>query len=595
MKHLKVLFFSIILSILLLFIYILIFNSILFADVVIFKYAIHPFNIVQKEPTIWNFIKILSSFDFTFTCFIIFYSTFRRILLKNSNKTNNDKKQNKINQFHKADKALSNQKLLSNHILNLKIGFDSNKNLITIPEKSLYQNILITGTIGSGKTSSAMYPFTKQLIEYKSSSTEDKIGMLILDVKGNYYSKVYEYAKNCKRENDIIVIDLSGKTKYNPLDKPNLNPSVLADRLKTILQLFSPNSSEDFWLDKVQQILTEAIKLCRLYNSGYVDFVELHNLVFDKEYYLEKVAYMKDKFINNELSKEETFNLLSCLNFFEKEFYSLDERTISILRSELSRITSLFISDYQIKSIFCPKKEDINFFGFSDVINNGKIVVLNMNIAEYKNLSKLIAAYLKLDFQSEVISRLKNTDINVLNLHSLNATRPVCFISDEFQEYITKSDSNFFAQSREAKCINIVSTQSYTSLLNALNSEASVKVIVQNLVNKLWFRNDDIFTIEEVQKQIGKEDKEKISKTISENAKETNYNYFFNKFLSKDSNISESLNSYTQNDFVFDTNFFTRNLETFSALTFLSNGDSILRPQKLNLIPYFKEDFYEKN
>ena len=47
------------------------------------------------------------------------------------------------------------------------------------------------------------------------------------------------------------------------------------------------------------------------------------------------------------------------------------------------------------------------------------------------------------------------------------------------------------------------------------------------LVNKLWFRNDDIFTIEEAQKQVGKEEKKKTSKTISENAKETNYNYFF--------------------------------------------------------------------
>ena len=35
---------------------------------------------------------------------------------------------------------------------------------IYLPEKSLFQNILITGTIGTGKTSSAMYPFTKQLL-----------------------------------------------------------------------------------------------------------------------------------------------------------------------------------------------------------------------------------------------------------------------------------------------------------------------------------------------------------------------------------------------------------------------------------------------
>ena len=59
-----------------------------------------------------------------------------------------------------------------------------------IPEYGLYQNILITGTIGTGKTSSAMYPFTKQLIEYNASDYQNKLALLILDVKGNYYKQV---------------------------------------------------------------------------------------------------------------------------------------------------------------------------------------------------------------------------------------------------------------------------------------------------------------------------------------------------------------------------------------------------------------------
>ena len=57
---------------------------------------------------------------------------------------------------------------------------------------------------------------------------------------------------------------------------------------------------------------------------------------------------------------------------------------------------------------------------------------------------------------------------------------------------VTKTDGDFFSLSREAKCINIVSTQSYSSLKNTLKDDASVKVIIQNLVNKIWFRTDDI-------------------------------------------------------------------------------------------------------
>ena len=113
-------------------------------------------------------------------------------------------------------------------------------------------------------------------------------------------------------------------------------------------------------------------------------------------------------------------------------------------------------------------------------------------------------------------------------------------------------------------------------------------MITQNLINKLWFRTDDIFTIEEAQKQLGKEDKEKISSTISESAKETNFNYITNSLNSKDSNITESYNTYVQNDFIFDTKFFTQDLETFTCLAFLSDGTNIISPSKLQMFPYFK-------
>ena len=201
-----------------------------------------------------------------------------------------------------------------------------------------------------------------------------------------------------------------------------------------------------------------------------------------------------------------------------------------------------------------------------------------MNIAEYKNLSKIIAAYLKLDFQTDVLKQLsKNKNI-----------KPSVFISDEYQEYVTSSDSSFFSQSRESKCINIVATQSYTSILNALNNQYSSKVIIQNLVNKLWFRCDDIYTIEDIQKQLGKSEKERLSKSYSENSKESFYNHFAKNFVSIDSNISESVNSYTQFDYEYDFKFFTQELSTFNCLSFLSDGDKILKPKKLTMIPYFK-------
>ena len=568
-----------------------VFSDILYANSVIITYGIHPFDICVKNPDLWKYIKIAFVISYLFSSIIIsnfIYFISEKLVKKLIDTFKNISE--KLNILKKKKREKSQKVSLSssffvdkkNEDLKLFIGNSfEDKSTIYLSSKSLYQNVLVTGTIGTGKTSSAMYPFTKQLIEYKADSSSEKIGMLVLDVKGNYYIKVSEFAENAGRKDDLIVIKLGGKYKYNPLHKPNLKPSVLANRLKTILLLFSPNNSESYWLDKVEQILTECIKLCRLYNNGYVTFEEIHKLISTENYYAEKIEILRNKFARNELTTEDVYNLMSSLNFFQKEFLSLDQRTLSILRSEITRITNVFVSDYEVYKTFNPPKEELNFFGFEDLINTGKIVVLNMNISEYKILSKIIATYLKLDFQTEVMARLAN--------NFEKSDRTVAFISDEYHEYCTLSDSEFYAQSREAKCINIVATQSYTSLLNALNNQYSVEVIVQNLVNKFWFRTDDIYTIESAQKQIGKEDKEKMFRSISENARETTYSYFTNSLNSANSNISESISTQISYDFVFDTNYFTQELENFCALAFLSDGNKILKPQKIRLKPYFEK------
>ena len=548
-----------------LFIYFIFFYKIYFSTTIIIPFSTGAYDICLKYPQLWIYIKIYSFIINILSNYLIYNFIYKNYIY-NKNVTKN------INIINLKDKKE----------LNLFLGIEEKTdNKIYLNEKSLFQNILITGTIGSGKTSSAIYPFLDQLLAYENKNLNKKLGMLILDVKGNMIYQIKNYAKKYNREDDLIVISLNSGEKYNPLHKPNISPIVLANRLKTILNLFSPNNSESFWLDKVEQILSESIKLCRIYNNGYVTFEEIHKLISSNNYLKSKLLKLKKLFQKGRLSQKQVYDVLSSINFLDKEYYSMDERTFSILKSEITRITNIFVSDYDILHTFSSPKKELSFKNFNEVFNKGKIVILQMNIFEYKNLSKIISAYLKLDFQTEVMMRLKyNNDL-----------RAVCFISDEFHEFVTSTDADFFAQSREAKCINIVATQSYSSLLNTINNEHTVKVIIQNLINKLWYRTDDIYTIESAQKQIGKEDKKKISRSISENSNETNFNYFSNSFISKKSNISESINTQIQNDFIYDSNYFTQKLETFTCLSFLSDGNSILPPKKLKMIPYFKKNY----
>ena len=541
--------------------YVFLFKGFLFSDYIIYNSGFFLFDFIVNNQTLWFFARFLFVCTSFFASFAIFFNLLSSYFIS----------------------SFSNKNIYKVPVFGLLVGKDSEDKNVYIADKSLYKNILVTGSIGSGKTSSAMYPFTKQLIEYEATSFTKKIGFLVLDVKGNYFSKVLNFAKACNRLSDVITIEVGGFYKYNPLDKSSLSSFVLANRLKTILLLFSPNNSESYWIDKAEQVLECLIDFCRIYNNNYVSFDEIHRLVTDYSYFNLKCQKARDVFVSGKLSKKSCYLLLHAITFLNNDFFSLDDRTFNLLKSEITRITDLFVSDYAVNNTFCPKRSEVNFYGFKDVINSGKIVVLNMNIAKYKNLSRVIATYLKLDFQTDVLSALSSSKINKFK-------RTTCFISDEYQEYVTSSDADFFSQSREAKCINIVSTQSYTSIINALQNQNSSKVIIQNLVNKFWFRSDDIFTIEDAQKQIGKEDKKKFSKTYSENAKNSSYSFMTHSFFSDNSSLSESVNSYIQNDYIYDYSFFTQKLHTFSCLSFLSD-DYDTRILRLNMIPYFKTDF----
>ena len=211
------------------------------AKEVIVSFGLQPSDICYDNPQIWNYLKISFIFFYSFSNFIILNSLISRFKIF----------ENTIS----FTEPIEQQILLKKSNLQLLIGKDiSTNNKIYLPESGLYQNFLITGTIGTGKTSSAMYPFTEQLIKYNSLHLDNKLGILILDVKGNYFKQVKQFATKYHLEKDIIEISLNSRIRYNPLHKPHLNPIVLANRLKTILLLFSENNSESFWLDKAEQI-----------------------------------------------------------------------------------------------------------------------------------------------------------------------------------------------------------------------------------------------------------------------------------------------------------------------------------------------------
>jgi len=123
------------LSIIFTFLILIFFLPILTAKNLIFPYSMHPFDIAKDYPKAWFYIKIF----YCFSLFITVLLTLNSISMFFKFKKKNKKKDN-----------LDEASLVNKNSLNLLVGINpNNQKQIFIPEKGLYQNILVTGTIGS--------------------------------------------------------------------------------------------------------------------------------------------------------------------------------------------------------------------------------------------------------------------------------------------------------------------------------------------------------------------------------------------------------------------------------------------------------------
>lgn len=443
---------------------------------------------------------------------------------------------------------------------------------VFLKQKSMYQNMLITGSIGSGKTSGAICNITESLIQRG-------IGGVILDAKGSFISSVRKMCKKAGREDDLQVVGVDSKYYFELLDQ-SVSPQELANRLRHVIELLSPNNNSDtYWLDKVENVFLNLIILMDFY--GTRNMHELHLLVTSKEYLEEKLVYCKDKLLKEPPKDKTAFEMTNAILFLKEEYLNLDSRVFSIITSEITRLTIPLVTDYDVYRQFISpnaNKEKIDFYSSSN-----KIVILSINIGENKALCKIISVFLKLSFQKYILSTLKNSQ-----------KIPTFFIADEYQEFVNKDDSDFLSLSREAKCINIISTQSYSSIKNALKDDNAAFVIIQNFVNKVWFRNDDNFTNGEVVKQLGKTVVRRENTSVTENAQESVKKLLGNGFKNRKSSLSSSINYVLTKENEYDENFFSRELKTHEALAFIQNTEDELKPIKVKFRIWGKEDYVEK-
>jgi len=165
---------------------------------------------------------------------------------------------------------------------------------LTVPERGLFTGVAVFGAVGSGKTSSCLYPFAEQILSYKAANPEERIGGLILEVKGDFCHRVKEILERCGRADDYIEISLDSDYRHNPLHN-ELDAYALAFSIASLLNNLFGRGKEPFW----QQAYTNLVKfIILLYKVayGYVTLFDVYYCAISPPF-LEQRIYEAEEII----------------------------------------------------------------------------------------------------------------------------------------------------------------------------------------------------------------------------------------------------------------------------------------------------------
>jgi TraM recognition site of TraD and TraG len=165
---------------------------------------------------------------------------------------------------------------------------------LTVPERGLFTGIAVFGAVGSGKTSSCLYPFADQILSYKALNKDERIGGLVLEVKGDFCRRVKEILERSGRGEDYIELSLDSEYRYNPLHN-NLDAYALAFSIASLLNNLFGRGKEPFW----QQAYTNLVKfIILLYKVafGYVTLFDVYHCAISPPF-LEQRIYEAEEII----------------------------------------------------------------------------------------------------------------------------------------------------------------------------------------------------------------------------------------------------------------------------------------------------------
>ncbi len=275
--------------------------------------------------------------------------------------------------------------------------------------------------------------------------------------------------------------------------------------------------------------------------------------------------------------------------WFDHDWRRIEPKLRTSVVEGISVFLSLFDDNPAMKRVFCPPKACYDAvanadgrFGvplppFAELIEQGKVCALNFPVAANPGLAKTIGTMMKQDFQRAVLGRIPQM-ARTPERH----WREVFFLCDEYHAFATvgenepSGDEQFFALSRQAKCMPIVATQSLSSLRSALPGE-SWRTLLQTFRTKIFLALSDDYSARVASDLCGKEEQLKPQYAIAESGQDARVSVLTGRSTAHKATISTSKSYVLQRDYVFEPKIFAE-LKNAQAIVLAYDGVNPLPP-----------------
>lgn len=280
--------------------------------------------------------------------------------------------------------------------------------ILRLSADDLTRHVLGLGSTGCGKTTGLVNPLLQQAIAWRAGEIDSKVGLLVLDPKGDdTQSKVQAYAQEAGRLDDVVILSETGDSYYGYFADCHRLDQVDEFARRALYGSHEMGDQNAYWTESRFGLVNSALTVLLaggdpLAFDSVAEFLRSWFYTPDSAQVKERLQFV-ERLLTVANLKPATRRRLQLALVEAQNWRDLDQRTRELQKSTMNNA---------LRSLLSPAARDLfdesrtRRFNPADVLS-GKILVASLNAVSHPHLASMLFKALKRDYYDAVLSRVQ--------------------------------------------------------------------------------------------------------------------------------------------------------------------------------------------